>query len=161
MAVLRRLDCLLLTTAPGKTVLGPVVTTGSAVLLRLPADPQPSPLLLGRSSLVVLGVCGTLYGVRLTELERASSETPSRDVENRLGDLILTTRNESVAAANHAEEADVGVLRSSLCGLETQAAGADLVAAATARAYLALPVGDGLAPALGLSSVHPSDEDSV
>jgi hypothetical protein len=128
MILLRRLDRFLLSSAFGKTLLGPVVTTGAAVLLGLPADPQPSPLLVGRITLVLLVVCGTWYGVRRSELERAASEARSRDFENRLRDLILTTRNESVAAAERAEEAAVGALRSSLCGLEAQAASADVAA---------------------------------
>ena len=71
-------------------------------------------------------------------LERAAREARSRDFEIQLRDLVLTTRNESLAASERAEEAAVGALRSSLCGLETQAAGADVAAAVTARAYLAL-----------------------
>ena len=148
MAVLCRLDRFLLSSALGKTVLGPVVTTGAAVLLGLPADPRPSPLFAGRITLVLLVVCGTWYGVRRSELERAASETRSTDLEDRLRDLILTTRNESVAAAERAEEAAVGALRSSLCGLEAQAASADLAAAATARAYLALLEREGLTASL-------------
>ena len=148
MVFLQRLHQFLLSSTFGKTLLGPVITTGAAVLLGLPADPQPSPLLLGRIILILLVVCGTWYGVKLSELERASSEARSRDVENRLRDLILTTRNESVAAAERAEEAPVGALRSSLCGLEAQAAGADVAAATTARAYLALLEQEGLTSSL-------------
>ena len=98
--------------------------------------------------LILLVVCGTWYGVKRSELVRASSEARSRDVENRLRDLILTKRNESVAAAERAEEAAVGALRSSLCGLEAQAAGADVAAATTARAYLALLEQEGLTSTL-------------
>jgi hypothetical protein len=54
-------------------------------------------------------------------MDQAASETRSRDFENRLRYLILTTRNESVAAAERTEEAAVGALRSSLCGLEAKA----------------------------------------
>ena len=148
MGFLHRLHQFLLSSTFGKTLLGPVITTGSAVLLSLPADPQPSPLLLGRIILILLVVCGTWYGVKRSELERASSEARSRDVENRLRDLILTTRNESVAAAERAEEAAVGALRSSLCGLEAQAACADVAAATTARAYLSLLEQEGLTSTL-------------
>jgi len=148
MTVLRRFDRFLLSSTFGKTLLGPVITTGAAVRLGLPADPQPSPLLLSRIILILLVVCGTWYGVKRSELERASSETRSRDFENRLRDLILTTRNESVAAAERAEQAAVGALRSSLCGLEAQAAGADVAAATTARAYLALLEQEGLTSTL-------------
>ena len=144
MSVLCRFDRFLLSSTVGKTLLGPVVTTGAAVLLGLPADSQPSPLLAGRISLVLLIVCGTWYGVRRSELERAASEARSTDLEDRLRDLILTSRNQSIAAAERAEEAAVGALRSSLCGLEAQAASADVAAAATARAYLALLEGEGL-----------------
>ena len=158
MTPLRRLDRFLLSSTLGKTLLGPVVTTGAAVLLGLPADPQPSPLLVGRITLVLLVVCGTWYGVRRSELERAASEARSRDFENRLRDLILSTRNESVAAAERAEEAAVGALRSSLCGLEAQAASADVAAAATARAYLALLEREGLTGDLGQASAGPSNE---
>lgn len=160
MTVLRQLDHFLLSSALGKTLLGPVVTTGAAVLLGLPADPQPSPLLVGRITLVLLVVCGTWYGVRRSELERAASEARSRDFENRLRDLILTTRNESVAAAERAEEAAVGALRSSLCGLEAQAASADVAAATTARAYLALLEREGLTGDLGQSSEGANNEGS-
>jgi hypothetical protein len=160
MTPLKQLDRFLLESAFGKTLLGPVVTTGAAVLLGLPADPQPSPLLVGRITLVLLVVCGTWYGVRRSELERAASEARSTDLEDRLRGLILTTRNESVAAAERAEEAAVGAIRSSLCGLEAQAASADVAAATTARAYLALLEGEGLTvspadPAAGLQSQEP------
>jgi hypothetical protein len=156
----KQLDRFLLSSAFGKTLLGPVVTTGAVVLLGLPADPQPSPLLIGRITLVLLVVCGTWYGVRRSELERAASEARSRDFENRLRDLILTTRNQSVAAAERAEEAAVGALRSSLCGLEAQAASADVAAATTARAYLALLEGESLTvspgdPAAGSEPEEP------
>jgi hypothetical protein len=158
MIVVRRLDHFLLSSPLGKIVLGPVVTTGAAVLLGLPADHQPSPVLIGRLILVLLVVCGTWYGVRRSELERAASETRSRDFEDRLRDLILTTRNQSIAAAERAEEAAVGALRSSLCGLEAQAASADLAAAATARAYLALLEREGLTSDLADSSQDLSDQ---
>jgi len=161
MTLLGRLDRFLLSSVFGKTLLGPVVTTGAAVLLGLPADSQPSPLLVGRTTLVVLVVCGTWYGVRRSELERAASEARSRDFENRLRDLILSTRNESVAAAERAEEAAVGALRSSLCGLEAQAASADVAAAATARAYLALLEREGLTTDLGEPSDGVSEQDFV
>jgi len=118
------------------------------VLLGLPTDPQGLPLLIGQINIVILVVYTTWYGVKRSELERASSEARSRDVENRLRDLILTTRNESVAAAERAEEAAVGALRSSLCGLEAQAAGADVTAATTTRAYLALLEQEGLTSTL-------------
>ena len=150
MTLIKQLDRFLLSSAFGKTLLGPVVTTGAVVLLGLPADPQPSPLLIGRIILILLVVCGTWYGVRRSELERAASEARSREFENRLRDLILTTRNQSVAAAERAEEAAVGALRSSLCGLEAQAASADVAAATTARAYLALLEEEGL-------TVRPGD----
>jgi hypothetical protein len=161
MTVVRRLDRFLLSSTLGKTLLGPVVTTGAAVLLGLPADPQPSLLLVGRITLVILIVCGTWYGVRRSELERAASEARSRDFENRLRDLILSTRNESVAAAERAEEAAVGALRSSLCGLEAQAASADVAAATTARAYLTLLEREGLTADLGQASDGLSNEDPL
>ena len=97
---------------------------------------------VGRIDLLV--VCGTWYGVRRSELERAPSEVRSTDLEDRLRDLILTTRNESVVAAERAEKAAVGALRSSLCGLEAQAASADVGAVTTSRAYLALLEGESL-----------------
>ena len=158
MTVLRRPDRFLLSSALGKTLLGPVVTTGAAVLLGLPADPDPSPLLLGRITLVLLVVCGTWYGVRRSELERAASEARSTDFENRLRYLILTSRNESVAAAERAEEAAIAALRSSLCGLEAQAASADVAAATTARAYLALLEREGLTAELGQASEGSGNE---
>ena len=161
MTVLCRLDRFLLSSALGKTVLGPVVTTGAAVLLGLPAEPRPSPLLAGRFILVLLVVCGTWYGVRRSELERAASEARSRDFENRLRDLILTARNESVAAAECAEEAAIAALRSSLCGLEAQAASADLAAATTARAYLALLEREGLTADLAEPAEELNDGDQL
>ena len=149
MPLLRRLDRFLLPSTLGKT------------LLVLPADPVPSPLLVGRLTVVILVVSGTWYGARRSELERAASEARSRDFENRLRDLILSTRNESVAAAERAEEAAVGALRSSLCGLEAQAASADVAAAATARAYLALLEREGLTADLGETSDGVSEQDFV
>ena len=119
--------------------------------LDLPADPQPSPLLVGRISLVLLVVCGTWYGVRRSELERAASEARSRDLENRFEALIDEARYRILERAERAEEAAVGALRSSLCGLEAQAASADVAAASTARAYLALLEREGLTADLGPS----------
>ena len=158
MGFLHRLNQFLLSSTFGKTLLGPVITTGAAVLLGLPADPQGSPLLVGRITLVLLVVCGTWCGVKRSELERAASESRSTDLEDRLRDLILSTRNESVAAAERAEEAAVGALRSSLCGLEARAAGADVAAAATASAYLALLEREGLTGDLGQASESPGDK---
>lgn len=109
MTILRRFDRFLLSSTFGKT------------LRRL-------------INFVLLVVCGTWYGVKRSELERG---TQPRFRESTR-DLILTTRNESVAAAERAEQAAVGALRSSLCGLEAQAAVAGVAAATTARAYLAL-----------------------
>ena len=160
MTRLRQLDRFLLSSTFGKTLLGPVVTTGAAVLLGLPADPQPSPLLVGRITLVLLVVCGTWYGVRRSELERAASEARSRDFENRFEALIDEATDRIVERAERAEEAAVGALRSSLCGLEAQAASADVAAATTARAYLALLEGEGLTvspgdPAAGSEPEEP------
>jgi hypothetical protein len=89
------------------------------------------------------------------------SEARSTDLEDRLRDLILTTRNQSVAAAERAEQAAVGALRSSLCGLEAQAAVADLAAAATARAYLALLEQEGLTTEVAESSEALTDEGEL
>ena len=158
MTVLRRLDRFLLSSAFGKTLLGPVVTTGAAVLLGLPADPQPSPLLVGRITLVVLVVCCIWYGVRRSELERAASEARGRDFENRFEALIDEATERVVKRAERAEEAAVGALRSSLCGLEAQAASADVAAAATSRAYLALLEREGLTADLGQVPDGLSDE---
>ena len=158
MSVLRRLDRFLLSSALGKTLLGPVVTTGAAVLLGLPADPDPSPILLGRITLVLLVVCSTWYGVRRSELERAASEARSRDFENRFEALIDEATERVVKRAERAEEAAVGALRSSLCGLEAQAASADVAAATTARAYLALLEREGLTAELGQASEGFSNE---
>ena len=157
MIVLRRLDRFLLSSALGKTLLGPVVTTGAAVLLGLPADPDPSPLLLGRITLVVLVVCGTWYGVRRSELERAASEARSRDFENRFEALIDEATERVVKRAERAEEAAVGALRASLCGLVAQAASADLVGATTARSYLALLEREGLTAAV--PDAEPGDQE--
>ena len=161
MTPLKQLDRFLLSSTLGKTLLGPVVTTGAAVLLGLPADSQPTPVLIGRITLVLLVVSGTWYGVRRSELERAASEARSTDLEDRLRDLILTTRNQSVAAAERAEEAAVGALRSSLCGLEAHAASTDLAAATTARAYLALLEREGLTVGLGEPPAGSQTQDPL
>lgn len=117
-------------------------------------------LLVGRITLVLLVVCGTWYGVRRSELERAASEARSRDFENRFEALIDEATDRIVERAERAEEAAVGALRSSLCGLEAQAASADVAAATTARAYLALLEGEGLTvspadPAAGSEAEEP------
>ena len=72
MTVLHRLHQFLFSSTFGKTLLGPVITTGAAVLLGLPADPQPSSLLLGWIILILLVVCSTWYGVKRSELERVT-----------------------------------------------------------------------------------------
>ena len=148
MTLVQQLDQFLLTSRVGRTLFGPVVSTGAAVLLGLSFDRQPFSVQVVRLTLLLLVLSTTWYGVRRSELERAASEARSRDFENRLRDLILATRNESVAAAERAEEAAVGALRSSLCGLEAQAASTDVAVATTARAYLALLEGEGLTVAL-------------
>ncbi len=140
----RTFDEFLLSSRVGKFILGPITTTGAAVLLGLPVDPHPTQLLAGRLTLVLSVVCGTWYGVRRSELERAASEERSSALEDRLTYLILSSRDESVEAAERAREAAIGALRSSLCGLEEQAASTDVAAAATARAYLALLEHEGL-----------------
>ena len=151
MTLVQQLDQFLLTSRARRTLFGPVVSTGAAVLLGLSFDRQPFSVQVVRLTLLLLVLSTTWYGVRRSELERAASETRSRDFENRLRDLILSTRNESVAAAERAEEAATGALRSSLCGLEAQAASADVAAATTARAYLALLEREGLTADLGPS----------
>ena len=95
-------------------------------------------------TLVLLVVCGTWYRDRSSELERAASETRSRDFKHRFEALIDETTERVVERAERAEEAAVGALRSSLCGLEAQAASSDVAAGSTARAYLALLEGEGL-----------------
>ena len=124
MKLEQQLDHFLLTSRAGRTMLGPLVST----VLTLP----------------VLTNSVTWYGVRRSELERAAIEARSSDFEDRLRHLVLTTRNESVEAAERAKEAAVGALRSSLCCLEAQAASSDVAAAATARVYLALFEREGL-----------------
>lgn len=106
-------------------------------------------------------VCGTWFGVRRAELERAASEARNTDLEDRLRDLILTTRNESVAAAERAEVAAVRALRSNLCALESQAANAEVEAATTARAYLALLEGEGLTLSPGDSPAGSDQEEPL
>ena len=114
----QRLDRFLVSSSSGRSLFGPMVSTSLTLFL--------------------LVLIATWYGVRRSELERAASEARSSDFEDRLRHLVLTTRNESVEAAERAKEAAVGALRSSLYGLEAQAASSDVAAAATARAYLAL-----------------------
>ena len=119
-------------------MLGPLVSTVAAVLLGLSFDRQPLHVQVLRLTLLVLIISATWYGIRRSELERASSEARSRDLENRFEALIDEATYRILERAERAEEAAVGALRSSLCGLEAQAASADMAAAATARAYLAL-----------------------
>jgi hypothetical protein len=76
-------------------------------------------------------------GIRHSDLEHASSKASSTDLEDRLRNLVLTMRNQLVAAAERSDKAANGSLRSSLYGLEAQAAGASMGAAATARDYIA------------------------
>ena len=83
-----------------------------------------------------------------SELERAASEARSRDLENRFEALIDEATYRILERAERAEEAAVGALRSSLCGLEAQAASADVAAATTAQTYLALLEREGLTAAL-------------
>lgn len=149
MIVLRRVAPCLLSSSLGKTLLGPVVTTGSAVLLGISAGPQPAPLLVGRMGLVLMVGRSMWCGVRCSELERAASKSRSTDLEDRLRGLILTTRSQSVAAAERAEQAAVGALQSSLGGLEAQAASGDLAVAAIARDELAFIEQEGLIDNLG------------
>jgi hypothetical protein len=52
MMLLRLIDLFLLSSALGKPGLGPVTTTGAAVLVGLPTDPQPSPLLTCRITFI-------------------------------------------------------------------------------------------------------------
>jgi hypothetical protein len=161
MTVLSKLDRFLLFSTLGKNLLGPVVTTGAAMLLGLSADPQPSPVLAGRITLVLLVICSTWYEFRRSELERAASEARSRDSENRPRDLILTARNETVATAERAEVGAVGALRSSLCGLEAHAASTDTAAATTARAYLALLEGEGLRVSPAEPATGPQSQETL
>lgn len=105
----------------------------------------------GLPTLALLIVCGTWCGVQRSELERAASDARSRDFENRFEALIDEATERVVKRAERAEEAAVGALRSSLCGLEAQAASADVAAATTARAYLALLEREGLTVELGPS----------
>ncbi len=99
-------------------------------------------------TLLVLALSATWYGVRRSELERAASETRSRDLENRFEALIDEATYRILERAERAEGAAVGALRSSLCGLEAQAASTDLATAATARSYLALLEREGLTVAV-------------
>jgi hypothetical protein len=161
MTVLSKLDRFLLFSSLGKNLLGPVVATGAAMLLDLPADPQPSPVLAGHITLVLLVICSTWYEVRRSELERAANEACSRDSENRPRELILTARYETAATAERAEEAAVGALRSSLCGLESHAAGTDTAAATTARAYLALLEGEGLTLSPAEPAAGPQSQETL
>jgi len=161
MAVLFLLERFLLCSALVKAVLGPVVTTDAAVLLLLPADPRPSPLFAVRILNTLFVACGTWCGVRCSELERAGSEAHSRDFENQLRDLIFTVRNESIAATEYAEEAAIAALLSSLCGIEAQIASADLAAASTALANLALLERQGLTAELAELAEELNDWDQL
>ena len=148
MTLVQQLDQFLLTSRAGRTLFGPVVSTGAAVLLGLTFDRQPLSVQVVRLTLLLLVLSATWYGVRRSELERAASEARSRDFENRFEALIDEATERVVKRAERAEEAAVGALRSSLCGLEAQAASADLAAAATARSYLALLEREGLTAAV-------------
>jgi len=144
MKPVQQLDHFLLTSRAGRTMIGPLVFTAAAVLLGLSFDRQPLHVQVLRLTLLVLIISATWYGIRRSELERASSEARSRDLENRFEALIDEATYRILERAERAEEAAVGALRSSLCGLEAQAASADMAAAATARAYLALFEREGL-----------------
>ena len=108
--------------------------TSRALPLGLSFDRQPLHVQVLRLTLLVLIISATWYGIRRSELERASSEARSRDLENRFEALIDEATYRILERAERAEEAAVGALRSSLCGLEAQAAGADVAAATTALA---------------------------
>ena len=148
MTLVQQLDQFLLTSRAGRTLFGPVVSTGAAVLLGLTFDRQPLSVQVVRLTLLLLVLSATWYGVRRSELERAASESRSRDLENRFEALVDEATHRILERAERAEEAAVGALRSSLCGLEAQAASADLAAAATARSYLALLEREGLTAAV-------------
>jgi ABC-type transport system involved in cytochrome bd biosynthesis fused ATPase/permease subunit len=148
MKLLSGLDRFLLTSSLGKTLFGPVVSTGAAVLLGLSFEHQPLTVQLVRLTLLLLVLSATWYGVRRSELERAASEARSRNLEARFEALIDEATNTIIERAERAEEAAIGALRSSLCGLEAQAASADLAAATTARSYLALLEQEGLTASL-------------
>jgi hypothetical protein len=91
---------------------------------------QPLAVQLIRLTLLLLVLSATWYGVRRSELERAASEARSRNLETRFEALIDEATNTLFERAERAQEAAVGALRSSFCGLEAQAASADLAAAA-------------------------------
>jgi len=99
------------------------------------------------------------YRVRLAELERAAAEALSRDFENRVEAFIHEATERVVERAERAEQVAVGPLRLSFFGLEAQAASADLVAATTARAYLALLERIGLTGEPGQASEGSSNDD--
>ena len=124
MKLVQQLDNFLLTSRAGRTMLGPLMSIGLKLL--------------------ILSISATLYEIRRSELERASSEACSRDLENRLKSLIDDATYRILERAERAKEAAVGALRSSLCDLEEQAASSDVAAAATAHAYLALFKREGL-----------------
>ena len=144
MKLVQQLDHFLLTSRAGRTMLVPLVSTAAAVLLGLSFDRQPLHVQVLRLTLLVLIISATWYGIRRSELKRAASEARSSDFEDRLRHLVFTRRNESVETVERAKEAAVGALRSSLYGLEAQAASSDVAAAATARAYHALFEREGL-----------------
>ena len=118
MKLVQQLDHFLLTSRAGRTMLGPLVSTVAAVLLGLSFDRQPLHVQVLRLTLLVLIISATWYGIRRSELERASSEARSRDLENRFEALIDEATYRILERAERAEEAAVGALRSSLCGLE-------------------------------------------
>ena len=157
MTLVQQLDQFLLTSRVGRTLFGPVVSTGAAVLLGLSFDRQPFSVQVVRLTLLLLVLSTTWYGVRRSELERAASEARSRDLENRFEALIDEATYRILERAERAEEAAVGALRSSLCGLEAQAASADLEAATTARSYLALLEREGLTAAV--PDAEPGDQE--
>lgn len=109
-----------------------------AVPLGLLFDPQSLSVQIEGLTLLVLVLSSTWYGVKASELERAASETRNTDLEDRFRDIILTTRNQSVAITERAEQAAVGLLRASLCGSEEQSVSGGLAAAAIAPTSIAL-----------------------
>ena len=114
---------------------------------------------VGRITLFLVVVYSSFYGFRRSELDGAASEACSTDFEDPLRYLILTTRNQSVAAVERVEEVAIGEPRSSVYGFDEQAAGADVEAATTDRAYLALLEQEGLIAVLDQALDGPSYED--
>lgn len=157
MAVLRGCPPLCLPSPLSKSILGPVLPPGGALLLAFNADPRFSLILAIRLSPVRWVLWGGWWVNQRFRLERAAREPLSADLEAQRGDLLLS-QSLSVAAAKRVEEI-VGVeCRSSLRSLRAKVASSALETAVSTRQFLALLKQVGMVKDLGASTKLLIDE---